>query len=117
MTATPAPKLLPMRRKAQLARCPKCRAQVLAGFDDAGFLTHSDPTPITRSAELVYFLAGRRTHYVDNGELVYRDRWRIRRPAPVVFPEHSCGEPTEAAGLAPFPPRRGFLPDAIDPPF
>lgn len=95
------------RRRAALARCPRCKAPVLAGHDDLGLPTHADPTPLTRTAELALHLAGRPTYAVERGELVARDRWRIRRPAtgPVV-PEHRCDAPIPADGHAPSPPGR-----------
>jgi hypothetical protein len=74
---------------------------VLAGHDDLGLPTTTDPTPITRTQELVLHLAGRRTYAVERGELVARDRWRIRRPAAgAVLPEHTCGQPIPLDGRA-----------------
>lgn len=86
------PRLTPgHRRRAALGRCPRCKAPILAGHDDLGLPVNVDPTPITRTAELQLFLAGRPTYEVSRGELVHRDRWRIRRPASGgVVPEHVC---------------------------
>jgi len=111
-------RLAPMRRRAQLARCPRCKAPVVAGYDDNGLLTHIDPTPITRVAELQAFLAGVRTHTIDrsNGELVHRDRFRIRREAHPVFAAHSCDHPTRPDQTQPSPTQR-FEPDVANPPF
>lgn len=89
------------RRRAALARCPRCKAPVLAGHDDLGLPTHADPTPLTRTAELALHLAGRLTYAVERGELVARDRWRIRHQAhAAVVPEHHCGQPVPLDGRA-----------------
>lgn len=113
------PKIVPMRRRAVLARCPSCHRPTLSGFDDYGLLTHTDPRPITRTAELALHLAGHSTHTIDHGELVRRDRWRIRRPAPVALAPHDCDQPLPAHALAPVPPRPGHLTpdDPATPPF
>lgn len=113
------PRTIPARtrRKASLARCPRCKAPVLAGHDDLGLPTHADPTPITRTAELALRLAGRLTYAVERGELIARDRWRIRHQArAAVVPEHCCNAPIPADGHAPSPSGRPTA-DHDQPPF
>lgn len=92
-----------IRRRAVLATCRTCGAPILAGHDDDGLLTRTDPTPITRTAELALHLAGRGLWSLEAGELVRRDRWRIRRPRPVVVAGHVCGQPLPAHAIAPSP--------------
>jgi hypothetical protein len=101
MTST---RVIPMRTRAVLARCPRCKAPVLAGYDDDGLMTRTDPTPITRTAELALHLAGHPTHTIDHGELVRRDRWRIRRPTDIALAPHTC-DPLPTHALAPVPTR------------
>lgn len=108
------------RRRAVLARCPRCRRPTLHGTDSDGLPTHADPTPITRTTELELFLAGWTSYAVEHGELVVRDRWRIRRPArAAVVPAHRCGLVLPVDRLAPVPPGPGhLLPDTdVPPPF
>ena len=105
------------RRRASLGRCPSCKAPILAGPDDHGLPTRTDPRPLTRAAELQLFLAHRPTYEIDHGDLVYRDRWRIRRPATGgVVAEHRCTEPLEPHHLAPVPPYAAPV-DHQTPPF
>ena len=92
-----------VRRRAVLATCRTCAAPILAGHDDDGLVTRTDPTPLTRTGELVVHLAGRSLWSLEAGELVRRDRWRIRSPRPVVVPGHVCGQPVPAHCLAPSP--------------
>lgn len=93
------------RRRAVLARCPRCKAPVLAGHDDGGLPVNADPRPITRTAELQLFLARRPTYEVARGELLHRDRWRIRRPAAGgVVAEHRCNDQLAPGFLEPIPP-------------
>ena len=120
-TKKTTPRVQPMRRRAVLTRCPRCRRPTLSGYDDFGLLTHSDPTPITRTAELQLFLVGHQTHALERGELVRRDAWRVRRPStygPVVV-EHRCDQVLVVDQLAPVPPLPGhLLPDGdTEPPF
>lgn len=113
------PRIVPAtyRRRAALGRCPRCKAPTLTGPDDLGLLTHADPTPVTRTAELALHLAGRRTYAVERGELVARDRWRIRHQArTAVVPEHTCGQPIPLEGRAASPPGRPTA-DTDDPPY
>lgn len=104
------------RRRATLGRCPGCKAPILAGTDSDGLPAKAEPTPITRSTELELFLAGWTSYAVEDGELVTRDRWRIRRPArhPVV-PAHRCGLLLPAERLAPNAPSPSVSHD--QPPF
>lgn len=105
------------RRRAVLARCPRCKKPTLHGTDSDGLPTHADPTPITRTAELELYLAGWPAYAVEHGELVRRDQWRIRRPSrAAVVPEHRCSLTLPADRLAPIPPRPGhLLPDTDAP--
>jgi hypothetical protein len=82
-----------IRRRAVLATCRTCGAPILAGHDDDGLVSRADPTPLTRTGELLLHLAGRTCWSVEGGELVRRDRWRIRSPRPHVVPVHLCGAP------------------------
>lgn len=109
-----SPKIVPLRRRAVLARCPRCKNHTLTGYDDYGIHTTVDPTPITRNAELALHLAGHTTHTLDHGELVRRDRWRIRRPAPAAFAPHTC-TPLPPHALAPVPRVEPLLDDATPP--
>jgi hypothetical protein len=86
-----------LRRRAVLAACRTCGAPILAGHDDDGLVVRTDPVALTRTGELVAFLAGRTCWSVEGGELVRRDRWRIRSPRPHVVPAHICGRPVPAA--------------------
>lgn len=92
-----------IRRRATLAVCRTCGAPILAGHDDDGLLTRTDPTPLTRTGELLAHLAGRTCWSVEGGELVRRDRWRIRSPRPHVVPEHRCGDPMPPTTRLPSP--------------
>jgi len=102
------------RRRAVLARCPRCRRPTLSGYDDYGLPTHVEPTPITRTAELALHLAGHTTHTLDHGELVRRDRWRIRRPALAAFAPHACTTPLPAHAIAPIPVKPTSAAQALD---
>lgn len=106
------------RRRAVLATCPRCHAPVLAGHDDDGLATHADPTPLTRTGELLLHLEGRAAYAVDGGQLVRRDQWRIRTPHPHVVPAHDCHNPTPTTHHAPHRPAGvAFIPDDAPPPF
>jgi hypothetical protein len=85
-----------IRRRAVLATCRTCGAPILAGHDDDGLVSRADPTPLTRTGELLAHLAGRTCWSVEGGELVRRDRWRIRSPRPHIVPAHACGDPMPA---------------------
>lgn len=111
-----APRIVPMRTRAVLTRCPRCKRTTLTGYDDYGLLTHLDPTPITRTAELALHLTGHPTHTIQRGELVRRDRWRIRTPAPTTFATHTCDQPLPDHALAPVRPRPPAY-EADNPPF
>lgn len=94
-----------MMRRAVLARCSRCRATTVAGYDDGGLVTEVDPWPVTRLAELRAHLDGRGSWTLDQGRLVRRDRWRIRRPTAVTYLEHRCADPPRGDDLAPATPR------------
>lgn len=98
-------------RRPTLKTCAKCRHPVITGHCDLGLAVELDPAPITRTAELAYFLEGRWTFELDaHRHLVHRNRDRIRRPADrPVFTAHVCASPVPAGAHAALPPPRPVL--------
>jgi hypothetical protein len=107
------------RRRAQPSRCPNCKSNTITGTDDTGFTTTIDPTPITREAELHLYCANQRTYSVDKGtgELIYRDKWRLRTPATHTWREHHCGSTTPPHMTATIHTPIEFIPYPATPPF
>lgn len=103
-------------RRPCIRDCAKCRRPVITGHCDLGLAVELEPHPITRTAELAYFLEGRWTFELDiHRHLVHRNRDRVKRAATrPVFAAHDCAHPVPASAHAPSPPPRQRWPGDDD---
>jgi len=75
---------------AKAITCPPCQRLIITGWDDYGGAVKIETTPLAHHEELTQVLAGVRTFTISvNGDIHYRDRWRLQRPA-TAYPIHQC---------------------------
>lgn len=98
------------RWAARLQSCRRCRSDVIQAMCDAAYVALVEPWPITRTAELAYYLAGRPTYgwsrYDPKRHLRYRWPWWIKRdvdPWTQTFVDHVCGQPVPPAARQQMP--------------
>lgn len=92
-------------------RCPRCDRLRLTGLAE-GVPFRVEPAPLNARAELLARVGGRTTYAIFGGMLAWRSAERIRgdfRGRPIVFADHCCEKPAEAADIDP-----RFLPAVAD---
>lgn len=82
-------------------RCPRCGRLRLTGLAE-GIPYRVEPAPLNARAELLARVGGRVSYAICGGMLVWRTPERIRgdfRGRPIVFADHRCAQPAEAADI------------------
>jgi hypothetical protein len=108
------------RRRAERLHCYRCRALVLAGYDDdvAGLLTYVDAVTVDAVTEMTALLGGRSTYTLDDGRLQRRRHYDIAaRRHEVVLVEHACGQVVAGAALTQRSAPVAIPPSSDDPPY
>lgn len=84
-------------------RCPRCGRLRLTGLAE-GIPYRIEPAPLNAHAELAARVSGRVSYAICGGMLVWRTPERIRgdiHGRPIVFADHRCETPAEAADIDP----------------